>query len=265
MTLETGEPARDPGRPASFLRRLGALAIDIAAIYALDFVITLPIGSVWMARGGPTPAMVEEAVRWPLVGADLIGFWSAGSTPGMRSLGLEVLVPDGGKPGPILAAVRFAVFGGFVAVSGMFWLLPLVPYAIACAIGFYPHDFVARTTVRDAGLRLSGGRAHPLCEACRARPGDALVRARRRGPARVPRSREAQEGEIAMAAAGIHHIYIETHNWGKSVAFWRALGFELEEDRGKPPGLLRLRGGGPYIHVAEIPAERELKIEAPAR
>lgn len=66
---------------------------------------------------------------------------------------------------------------------------------------------------------------------------------------------------MTMPGDSIHHIYIETHNWGKTVAFWRALGFKLEEDRGKPSGLLRPRGGGPYIYVAEMPAERELKIE----
>ena len=64
-----------------------------------------------------------------------------------------------------------------------------------------------------------------------------------------------------MAADSIHHIYIETHNWGKSVAFWRELGFELDEDPGKTSALLRPRGGGPYIYLAEIPAERELKVD----
>jgi catechol 2,3-dioxygenase-like lactoylglutathione lyase family enzyme len=66
---------------------------------------------------------------------------------------------------------------------------------------------------------------------------------------------------MTMAADSIHHIYIETHNWGKSVAFWRALGFDLDEDRGKTSGLLRPRGGGPYIYVAEVPSGRDLKVE----
>jgi len=64
-----------------------------------------------------------------------------------------------------------------------------------------------------------------------------------------------------MPADRVHHIYIETHNWGKTVAFWRALGFDLDEDRGKTSGLLRPRGGGPYVYVAEVPSERELKVE----
>jgi len=64
-----------------------------------------------------------------------------------------------------------------------------------------------------------------------------------------------------MAVDRLHHIYIETHNWGKSVAFWRELGFELDEDPGKTSALLRPRGGGPYIYLAEVPAEREPKVE----
>lgn len=63
-----------------------------------------------------------------------------------------------------------------------------------------------------------------------------------------------------MSADSIHHIYIETHNWGKSVAFWRALGFQLDEDRGTS-GMLRPRGGGPYIYLAEVPADRKPAIE----
>ncbi len=46
-----------------------------------------------------------------------------------------------------------------------------------------------------------------------------------------------------MPADRVHHMYIETHNWGKTVAFWRAPGFDLDENRGKTSGLLRPRGG----------------------
>ena len=63
-----------------------------------------------------------------------------------------------------------------------------------------------------------------------------------------------------MPADRVHHIYIETHNWGKSVAFWRALGFQLDEERGTS-GMLRPSGGGPYIYLAEVPGDRELALE----
>ena len=63
-----------------------------------------------------------------------------------------------------------------------------------------------------------------------------------------------------MPAKSIHHIYIETHNWGKSVAFWRALGFQLDDDRGTS-GMLRPSDGGPYIYLAEVPADRKAAVE----
>ena len=63
-----------------------------------------------------------------------------------------------------------------------------------------------------------------------------------------------------MSADSIHHIYVETHNWGKSVAFWRALGFQLDDDRGTS-GMLRAPGGGPYIYLAEVPADRKTAME----
>ena len=63
-----------------------------------------------------------------------------------------------------------------------------------------------------------------------------------------------------MKVNSLHHVYVETHNWGKSVAFWRALGFELEEDRGTS-GLLRAQGGGPYIYLAEVPQTDKPSLE----
>ncbi len=31
-----------------------------------------------------------------------------------------------------------------------------------------------------------------------------------------------------MTTQGFGHLYLETHNWGKSVAFWGALGFDVD-------------------------------------
>ena len=63
-----------------------------------------------------------------------------------------------------------------------------------------------------------------------------------------------------MTTTGIHHVYVETHNWGKSVAFWKALGFSLDEDPGTS-GLLRPSGGGPYIYLAEVPSDQAPRME----
>jgi hypothetical protein len=38
--------------------------------------------------------------------------------------------------------------------------------------------------------------------------------------------RSAKETEEDMKAEGIEGWLIETHNWGKTVAFWKGLGYE---------------------------------------
>ena len=56
-----------------------------------------------------------------------------------------------------------------------------------------------------------------------------------------------------MATRGLEGLVFETHNWGKSVAFWQALGYELEFETDHGSGRLRHPAGGPYIFVAERP------------
>ena len=63
-----------------------------------------------------------------------------------------------------------------------------------------------------------------------------------------------------MTARAIHHIYLETHNFGKTAKFWQVLGFTLDEDRGTS-GLLRPASGGPYVYVAEVPTTRRPTME----
>jgi catechol 2,3-dioxygenase-like lactoylglutathione lyase family enzyme len=54
-----------------------------------------------------------------------------------------------------------------------------------------------------------------------------------------------------MAVTGIHHLLVETHNWGKSAKFWQELGWTLVEDHGTS-GKLVAAGGGPYIWLSEV-------------
>lgn len=55
-----------------------------------------------------------------------------------------------------------------------------------------------------------------------------------------------------MAMEGIEAVYLTTHNWGKAVKFFQALGFELEFETDHASGQLR-NGAGPYLFIAEIP------------
>ena len=63
-----------------------------------------------------------------------------------------------------------------------------------------------------------------------------------------------------MPVTGVHHLLVETHNWGKSVAFWRQLGWELAEDHGTS-GKLIAPGGGAYIWLSEVAPNRPPAID----
>jgi hypothetical protein len=64
-----------------------------------------------------------------------------------------------------------------------------------------------------------------------------------------------------MTTAGITGLLIETHNWGKTVAFWKALGFELEFETDHHSGQLRHPGGGPFLFIAERPEGSPLLLQ----
>lgn len=64
-----------------------------------------------------------------------------------------------------------------------------------------------------------------------------------------------------MTTNGIQGLLIETHNWGKTVAFWKALGYELEFETDHHSGQLRHPSGGPFLFVAERPECSPLKLQ----
>jgi catechol 2,3-dioxygenase-like lactoylglutathione lyase family enzyme len=59
---------------------------------------------------------------------------------------------------------------------------------------------------------------------------------------------------------GVGHLYIETHDWDKSVAFWKQLGFELEFETDHRSGSL-VAPNGSRIFVAEQSPEDPLAID----
>jgi hypothetical protein len=63
-----------------------------------------------------------------------------------------------------------------------------------------------------------------------------------------------------MKSEGIEGFLIETHNWGKTVAFWQGLGYELEFETDHHSGQLRHPAGGPYLFIAERPRTQLLQI-----
>jgi hypothetical protein len=70
----------------------------------------------------------------------------------------------------------------------------------------------------------------------------------------------SEESGGNMKTEGIEGFLIETHNWGKTVAFWQGLGYELEFETDHHSGQLRHSAGGPYLFVAERPRTQLLQI-----
>jgi hypothetical protein len=63
-----------------------------------------------------------------------------------------------------------------------------------------------------------------------------------------------------VATEGIEAVFLETHNWGRAAKFFQALGFDLEFATDHNSGQLR-NGDGPYVFIAEIPADREPRMQ----
>ncbi|HAP75436.1 MAG TPA: glyoxalase [Acidimicrobiaceae bacterium] len=64
-----------------------------------------------------------------------------------------------------------------------------------------------------------------------------------------------------MSTNGFDHVYMETHDWAASVAFWAALGFEVEFSTDHGSGMLRNPAGGPTVFLAQQPWEDPLAVE----
>jgi hypothetical protein len=60
---------------------------------------------------------------------------------------------------------------------------------------------------------------------------------------------------------GVEGLIIETRNWGKTVAFWQALGHRVEFETGRNSGRLEHPAGGPYLFVVERPAGPDPEIQ----
>jgi uncharacterized glyoxalase superfamily protein PhnB len=63
-----------------------------------------------------------------------------------------------------------------------------------------------------------------------------------------------------MTTEGIEAVFMETHNWGKAVKFFQALGYELEFATDHNSGQLR-NGGSPSLFIAEVPEDREVQTQ----
>jgi hypothetical protein len=58
-----------------------------------------------------------------------------------------------------------------------------------------------------------------------------------------------------VTTQGFEHLYLETHNWGKSVAFWEALGFKVDFETDHHSGQLVAANGTRLFLAEQSPAD----------
>jgi hypothetical protein len=66
-----------------------------------------------------------------------------------------------------------------------------------------------------------------------------------------------------MTTSGIEGLTIETHNWGKSAAFWLSLGYIVDFETGHGSGQLSHPSGGPHLFIVEKPEDEPLPAITP--
>ena len=128
---------------AGFVRRAGALALDIAALYVIEFIVSMAGFLI-----GSTPAAVFNLTQWPVTALYFVAFWTKGRTPGMLAMKLRVETDAGVAPDLFRSALRFLVLGGVTAVASATLLVVVIPYVVVCGFGIYLHDLIAGTVVR---------------------------------------------------------------------------------------------------------------------
>src|SRR6266516_4447433 len=69
-----------------------------------------------------------------------------------------------------------------------------------------------------------------------------------------------REGEN-MGTTAVEGLIIQTRHWGKTVACWQALGYQVEFETGRNSGRLEHPAGGPYLFVVERPGSQDPEIQ----
>ena len=62
----------------------------------------------------------------------------------------------------------------------------------------------------------------------------------------------------------ITYIFLETHNWGKTVKYWQQIGYEVDLDLGTS-GRMVNAAGGPALFITEMPEGHELSTQIAIR
>lgn len=113
-------------KPASLLRRLGAMLYDTLLIIALMFFATIPFVVISGGEAVKPESLIYQLILLGVVYLFLVGFWCRrGSTLGMLAWGLRLETDDGALPGLAQSSIRFVIAPISLLVGGLgfFWQL----------------------------------------------------------------------------------------------------------------------------------------------
>lgn len=128
QSLKSGDAplsvGREEGVLAGFFVRFAAAIYDLGIIFALAFIVFIPVTIAEQALGA-IPDWLKGLLTITVFWAYFVGFWTrSGETTGMRPWHLRVVMVNTGKvPSLVVASVRFVALiltwlaGGFVLLS----------------------------------------------------------------------------------------------------------------------------------------------------
>jgi len=167
-TKETGVEKPSSGRPqamlAGFVIRSVATVYDLGIIFALAFIIFIPVTMAEQSLG-VMPEWIKGMLAVTVFWAYFVGFWSrSGETTGMRPWRLTVVMRDSGEiPSMAAATIRFAVLmatwlaAGFVLLSVLTGKTQNTTYVTVALLPFASLACLALTAKRQALHDLLAG------------------------------------------------------------------------------------------------------------
>ena len=156
--------ARPQAMLAGFVVRSVAAVYDLGIIFALAFIIFIPVTMAEQSLG-IMPEWIKGMLALTVFWAYFVGFWSrSGETTGMRPWRLVLVMNDSGEiPSMAAASIRFAIMiatwlaAGFVLLSVMTGKTQNTTYVTVALLPFISLACLALTAKRQALHDLLAG------------------------------------------------------------------------------------------------------------
>ncbi|MDQ6973036.1 MAG: RDD family protein [Mariprofundaceae bacterium] len=161
---EISKPVREQAVLAGFMVRSVASLYDIGLVFALAFLLFIPVTAAEQSMG-VIPEWIKGMLTLTVFWAYFVGFWSrSGETTGMRPWRLRLVMAGSGEiPSLAAASIRFAVLmatwlaAGFVLLSMLTGKTQNTTYATVALLPLVNLVCLALTEKRQALHDLLAG------------------------------------------------------------------------------------------------------------